>query len=53
MLGFNLLPRLKNVGSARLCRPAAGEDETWPHLARCCPARRSTGSRFASSTTRS
>lgn len=33
MLGFNLLPRLKNVGSARLYRPAAGEDETWPHLA--------------------
>ncbi|EGJ72783.1 putative transposase Tn3 family protein (plasmid) [Streptomyces sp. Tu6071] len=33
MLGFNLLPRLKNVGSARLYRPAAGEDDTWPHLA--------------------
>ncbi|MFM9544082.1 Tn3 family transposase [Streptomyces turgidiscabies] len=33
MLGFNLLPRLKNVGSARLYRPVAGEDETWPHLA--------------------
>lgn len=33
MLGFNLLPRLKNVGSARLYRPAAGEDETWPRLA--------------------
>ncbi|MFF6888947.1 Tn3 family transposase [Streptomyces sp. NPDC012421] len=33
MLGFNLLPRLKNVGSARLYRPAAGEDEKWPHLA--------------------
>ncbi|MGC5401019.1 Tn3 family transposase [Streptomyces sp. DT20] len=33
MLGFNLLPRLKNVGSARLYRPAAGEDEQWPHLA--------------------
>ncbi|MFF3677400.1 Tn3 family transposase [Streptomyces sp. NPDC002120] len=33
MLGFNLLPRLKNVGSARLYRPAAGEDETWPQLA--------------------
>ncbi|WAP53488.1 Tn3 family transposase [Streptomyces sp. S465] len=33
MLGFNLLPRLKNVGSARLYRPAAGEDGTWPHLA--------------------
>ncbi|MFJ8077320.1 Tn3 family transposase [Streptomyces sp. NPDC096176] len=33
MLGFNLLPRPKNVGSARLYRPAAGEDETWPNLA--------------------
>ncbi|MFB4426984.1 Tn3 family transposase [Streptomyces sp. QL37] len=33
MLGFNLLPRLKNVGSARLYRPAAGADEKWPHLA--------------------
>ncbi|WP_327209269.1 Tn3 family transposase [[Kitasatospora] papulosa] len=32
MLGFNLLPRLKNVGSARLYRPAAGEDEQWPQL---------------------
>ncbi|WP_393100442.1 transposase [Streptomyces sp. LN325] len=32
MLGFNLLPRLKNVGSARLYRPAAGEDEHWPQL---------------------
>jgi TnpA family transposase len=32
-LGFNLLPRLKNVGSARLYRPAAGEDEKWPNLA--------------------
>ncbi len=33
MLGFNLLPRLKNVGSARLYRPTAGEDEKWPNLA--------------------
>jgi TnpA family transposase len=33
VLGFNLLPRLKNVGSARLYRPAAGEDEKWPNLA--------------------
>lgn len=33
MLGFNLLPRLENVGSARLYRPAAGEDEKWPNLA--------------------
>ncbi|YCK38076.1 Tn3 family transposase [Actinomadura sp. ATCC 39365] len=33
MLGFNLLPRLKNVGSARLYRPTAREDEKWPQLA--------------------
>jgi Tn3 transposase DDE domain len=33
VLGFNLLPRLKNVGSARLYRPADGEDEKWPNLA--------------------
>ncbi|MFI6275406.1 Tn3 family transposase [Streptomyces sp. NPDC050988] len=33
MLGFNLLPRLKNIGSARLYRPAAGQDEKWPNLA--------------------
>ncbi|MEI5100225.1 Tn3 family transposase [Streptomyces sp. PmtG] len=32
MLGFNLLPRLKNVGSARLYRPATGQDDTWPQL---------------------
>ncbi|MEV0695934.1 Tn3 family transposase [Streptomyces sp. NPDC050388] len=30
MLGFSLLPRLKNVGSAWLYRPAAGEDEKRP-----------------------
>lgn len=33
MLGFNRLPRLKNVVSARLYRQAAGEDEKWPNLA--------------------
>lgn len=33
MLDFKLMPRLKNIGSARLYRPAAGEDDTWPHLA--------------------
>jgi len=32
MLGFNLLPRLKNVGSARLYRPATREDESRPQL---------------------
>lgn len=27
------MPRLKNIGRARLYRPAAGEDKNWPHLA--------------------
>jgi TnpA family transposase len=33
MLNFKLMPRLKNIGSAKLYRPAAGEDDNWPHLA--------------------
>jgi TnpA family transposase len=33
MLDFKLIPRLKNIGSAKLYRPAAGEDDNWPHLA--------------------
>lgn len=34
MLDFKLMPRLKKkIGSARLYRPAAGQDESWPHLA--------------------
>ncbi len=33
LLGFRLLPRLKNIGSARLYRPTAGGDDTWPRLA--------------------
>lgn len=34
MLGFKLLPRLKNIGSARLYRPAprTGQADTWQHL---------------------
>jgi TnpA family transposase len=36
MLDFKLMPRLKNIGSAKLYRPAAGEDEAWPHLAPVC-----------------
>jgi hypothetical protein len=32
LLGLSLLPRLKNIGSARLYRPD-GEDGAWPHLA--------------------
>ncbi|GAA2276107.1 hypothetical protein GCM10010145_38910 [Streptomyces ruber] len=33
ILDFKLMPRLKNIGSARLYRPAAGEDDIWPNLA--------------------
>ncbi|MGW4889963.1 Tn3 family transposase [Streptomyces murinus] len=33
MLDFKLMPRLKNIGSSRLYRPAAGEDDNWPTLA--------------------
>ncbi|MEV4116235.1 Tn3 family transposase [Nonomuraea sp. NPDC049695] len=33
MLDFKLMPRLKNIGSAKLYRPAAGEDDNWPNLA--------------------
>jgi TnpA family transposase len=33
LLGFKLLPRLKNLGVARLYRPAAGEENAWPELA--------------------
>ncbi|GAA2271546.1 Tn3 family transposase [Kitasatospora sp. NPDC001175] len=33
MLDFKLMPRLKNIGSAKLYRPAAGEDANWPTLA--------------------
>ncbi|MFI7640499.1 Tn3 family transposase [Nonomuraea sp. NPDC049400] len=32
LLDFKLLPRLKNIGSARLYRPGIGEDEAWPRL---------------------
>ncbi|MER7468589.1 Tn3 family transposase [Streptomyces sp. NPDC097981] len=33
MLDFKLMPRLKDIGSARLYRPTAGEDDNWPNLA--------------------
>jgi TnpA family transposase/ribosomal protein L17 len=32
LLGFALLPRLKNIGSARLYRPGVREEESWPAL---------------------
>ncbi|MFD9271390.1 Tn3 family transposase [Streptomyces goshikiensis] len=43
LLDFKLMPRLKNIGSAKLYRPAAGQGEKWPYLAPSCPPRRSTG----------
>ncbi len=46
MLDFKLMPRLKNIGSARLYRPTAGQDDQWPvrttsgrTWARCSPPR--------------
>jgi TnpA family transposase len=39
LLGFKLLPRLKNIGSARLYRPASGEGEPWPSLGPVLSAR--------------
>src|SRR5271165_222278 len=32
LLGFQLLPRLKNIGRQRLYRPAAGQPEAYPRL---------------------
>jgi TnpA family transposase len=32
LLDFKLLPRLKNIGSARLYRPGLAEGEAWPEL---------------------
>jgi TnpA family transposase len=32
LLDFKLLPRLKNIGSARLYRPGLSEGEAWPQL---------------------
>ncbi|MGH7743885.1 MAG: Tn3 family transposase [Candidatus Dormibacteria bacterium] len=32
LLGFQLLPRLKNIGSARLYHPGVSEGESWPEL---------------------
>ncbi|MFB7560489.1 Tn3 family transposase [Streptomyces brevispora] len=33
VLGFTLVPGLKNIGSAKLYRPVAGQDGKWPDLA--------------------
>jgi TnpA family transposase len=32
LLGFQLLPRLKNIGRQRLYRPAAGQPDAYPRL---------------------
>jgi len=32
LLGFKLMPRLKNIGAARLYRPGLGDDQPWPQL---------------------
>jgi TnpA family transposase len=32
LLNFRLLPRLKNIGKARLYRPSPGEGDAWPTL---------------------
>ena len=32
LLGFQLLPRLKNIGRQRLYRPAAGRPDAYPHM---------------------
>jgi TnpA family transposase len=32
LLGFRLLPRLKNIGSVRLYPPKSGASDLWPHL---------------------
>ena len=39
LLGFRLLPRLKNIGSARLYGPGAGDSETLPELSSVLSAR--------------
>jgi TnpA family transposase len=39
LLGFRLLPRLKNIGSARLYGPGAGKNETLPELSSVLSAR--------------
>ena len=39
LLGFNLLPRLKNIGAAHLNRPGTDNDKTWTRLAPVMTAR--------------
>jgi TnpA family transposase len=51
LLGFELLPRLKAIHAQKLYRPEAGEPDAYPNLQPIL-TRQSTGSSFASSTTR-
>jgi Tn3 transposase DDE domain len=46
LLDFKLLPRLKNVGSARLYRPGLAEGEAWPELDGVLSGKTITGERY-------
>jgi len=39
LLGFKLMPRLKNIGAARLYRPGLANDQPWPQIAPVISAR--------------
>jgi TnpA family transposase len=45
LLDFKLLPRLKNIGSARLYRPGLTEGEAWPELDGVLSGKTITGER--------
>lgn len=46
LLDFKLLPRLKNIGSARLYRPGLTEGEAWPELDGVLSGKTITGERY-------
>ena len=52
LLGFALLPRLKNIGSARLYRPGVSDGESWPQLEPVLSAKTIDWELIAASTTR-
>ena len=52
LLDFQLLPRLKNIGTARLYRPGAGKTRPGPGSTASCRARPSTGTSSPATTTR-
>ncbi len=39
LLGFKLMPRLKNIGAARLCGPGGDHDKSWERIAPVMSAR--------------